>query len=111
MRKVNGNKRKRTRFTVDVDGMYYFGNQWQPCRIFDLNLEGAALLLKQFFVKGDMLKLKFSISDDKEQKVINAEVCNVNGPRIGIKFLDVDDFDKEFLTKVINEKSKRYNIS
>ncbi|MCG8572194.1 MAG: PilZ domain-containing protein [Spirochaetes bacterium] len=102
------NRRKNTRFSIDVDGYYYFGNQWEKCRVYDLNLEGAGLRLRQFFMKGDTIKIK--ISNNNEQMVLDATVANVNGPRIGIIFENLDEFDKEFLRSVINANSKRYKI-
>lgn len=102
------NRRRNSRFSIDIDGYYYFGDQWEKCRIYDLNLEGAGLRLKQFFIKGDTLKLKFGT--ETEQNVFNAVVVNVNGPRIGIQFDNIDEFDKEFLRTVINANSKRYKI-
>ena len=102
------NRRQHTRFSVDVDGFYYFGNQWEKCRIYDLNLEGAGLRLKQYFIKGDIIKLK--LDNGSEQNVFDAAVVNVNGPRIGIQFTDIDEFDRDFLRSLINAHSKRYKI-
>lgn len=102
------NKRKNTRFPVDVEGYYYFGEKWVKCKIYDLNLDGAGLRLNQFFVKDDIIKLKFGIDD--EIGTIDSAVVNVNGPRIGVQFINVDEFDHEFIRKVINHFSKRYKI-
>lgn len=107
------NRRKSARFTVDIDGYYYYGNKWQKCRIYDLNLEGAGLRLSQFFVKDDVIKLKIGdqTQTEGEQLVIDAIVANVNGPRIGVQFVNMDDFDRESLNKIINANAKKYKIS
>jgi hypothetical protein len=105
----NDNKRDKARFSVDIDGYYYYADRWQKARIYDLNLEGAGLRLSQFFVEGDIIKLKFGV--DSDSIVLDAEVMNVNGPRIGIKFVQIDDFDREFIQRVINTHSKRYKIT
>lgn len=108
MLKRSDNRRKNTRFSVDVDGSYYFGDKWTKCKIYDLNLHGAGLRLNQFFVKDDMIKLKFGIDD--EVFTIDSIVVNVNGPRIGVNFINLDEFDNEFIRKVINNYSKRFKI-
>lgn len=59
-------------------------------------------------MKGDTIKLKFGT--ETEQSVIDATVANVNGPRIGVQFVKIDEFDRDFLKKVINTNSKRYKI-
>lgn len=102
------NRRKKTRYSLDVDGFYYYGEKWVKCKIYDLNLEGAGLRLNQFFIKDDIIKLKFGI--DEELNIIDSIVVNVNGPRIGVHFINVDEFDKDFLRKVINEKSKSFKL-
>lgn len=102
------NRRKNTRFQIDVDGYYYTGGKWIKCKIYDLNLDGAGLSLRQFFVKDDPIKLKFGI--DAEESMFDTKVVNVNGPRIGVQFEGIDEFDKEFIRKVINFYSKRYKI-
>lgn len=109
MHRRSDNRRGKTRFSIDVDGYYYFNDQWQKCRIYDLNLEGAGLRLNQFFIKDDVIKLKFGF--EHEQNVFETIVANVNGPRIGVKFNGLDDFDREFIRKVINENSTRYKIN
>lgn len=104
----SGNRRKNTRFEVDVDGYYYYRDKWVKCKIYDLNLNGAGLRLNQIFVRDDIIKLKFGIKD--EINTFEAVVSNVNGPRIGIQFINLDDFDVSFLTQVINFHSKRFKI-
>ena len=96
------NKRKAARFAVDVDGYYFYANAWVKCRIYDLNIEGAGLRLKQFFMRNDVIKLK--IGEDGDFNIINSIVANVNGPRIGVQFVNLDEFDKEFIQRVINSK-------
>ncbi|HNZ26340.1 MAG TPA: PilZ domain-containing protein [Spirochaetota bacterium] len=103
------NRRKSARFTIDVDGFYYYANKWQKCRIYDLNLEGAGLRLSQFFVKDDIIKIKFE--NEFEEFVIDSIVANVNGPRIGIQFVNLDEFDKEFIQKIINSNSKKFKLN
>ena len=96
------NKRKAARFAVDVDGYYFYANDWVKCRIYDLNIEGAGLRLKQFFMRNDVIKLK--IGEDGDFNIIDSIVANVNGPRIGVQFVNLDEFDKEFIQRVINSK-------
>ncbi|OHD39713.1 MAG: hypothetical protein A2015_07450 [Spirochaetes bacterium GWF1_31_7] len=108
LNKRSDNRRKQTRFSVDVDGFYYYGGKWVKCKIYDLNLDGAGLRLNQFFVKDDIIKLKFGIDD--ELNSIDSVVVNVNGPRIGVHFVNVDEFDVDFLRRVINSLSKRFKI-
>jgi len=106
--KRKDNKRKDTRFALDIEGFYYFSNKWNKCKIYDLSIEGAGLRLNQFFVKDDIVKLKFG--PETEQFVVDARIVNINGPRVGIKFENVDEFDKEFIQKIINSNSRRYKI-
>jgi len=106
--KRKDNKRKNARFSVDIDGYYYYSNKWNKCRIYDLSIDGAGLRLNQFFVKDDIIKLKFG--SETEQFVVDARVININGPRIGIKFDNLDDFDREFVSKVISTFSRKYKM-
>jgi hypothetical protein len=106
--KRRDNKRKNTRFSLDIEGYYFFSNKWNKCKIYDLSLEGAGLRLNQFFMKDDIIRLKFG--SESEQFVVESKVVNINGPRIGILFENLDEFDKEFIQKVINNSSKRYKI-
>ena len=99
------NKRKAARFSVDVDGYYFYSNSWHKCRIYDLNVEGAGLRLNQFFIRNDVIKLK--IGEDGDFNIIDSIVANVNGPRIGVQFVNLDEFDKEFIQRTINNKLKQ----
>ncbi len=103
------NKRKATRFNTDLTAYYYFGNKWEKCKIYDLNIEGAGLRLSQFLIKGDPLKVR--IDTETDQAVFDASVVNVNGPRIGVIFQNISELDRDFLTKIINGYTKRYKIT
>lgn len=101
------NRRKNTRFELNIDGYYLYQDDWVKCKIYDLNIGGACLWLKQFFVIGDIIKVRFGLTET-EVNTFDTVVANVNGPRIGIKFINLDDFDLAFINKVINAKSKQF---
>lgn len=103
------NRRKITRFEVNIDGYYFYQDDWIKCKIYDLNINGACLWLKQFFVIGDIIKVRFGLTEN-ESNTFNTVVANVNGPRIGIKFANLDEFDRAFINKVISANSKYFKI-
>lgn len=105
----NSNRRKNTRFELNVDGHYFYQENWIKCKIYDLNINGACLWLKQSFVIGDIIKLRFG-ANETEVNVFDTVVANVNGPRIGIQFVNLDEFDRTFINKVISAKSKYFKI-
>ncbi len=109
MQRRNENKRKNSRFNTDITAYYYFGNKWEKCKIYDLNIDGAGIRLSQFMVKGDPLKIR--IDTETDQSIFDASVVNVNGPRIGVLFQSIDEVGKDFLTRIINGYSKRYKIT
>lgn len=101
-------KRKNTRFAIDIEGYYYFLFDWNKCRIYDLSIDGAGLRMNQSFVKDDMIKLKFG--SQSEQIVVDAKITNINGPRIGIKFENLFDFDYDRIFKIIGNNSKLHRL-
>ena len=101
------NRRRNARFSVDVDGFYFYMNEWHKCRIYDLNKEGAGLRLNQFFIKNDIIKLK--IGEEGDFNILDTVVANVNGTRIGVKFVNLDEYDIEFINRVINEQLQIQN--
>lgn len=94
----NLSKRRAARRKVDIDGFYNYADNWYPCKIYDLSVAGAGLKINQFFIAGDIIKLKVGLKDNF--RIIEALVANVDGPRIGVRF-DVDNIMKEFLQEVM----------
>lgn len=109
LRPKNSNRRKNTRFALNVDGHYFYQENWIKCKIYDLNINGACLWLKQSFVIGDIIKVRFGLAEG-EENTFDTVVANVNGPRIGIQFVGLDEFDRTFINKVISTKSKHFKI-
>ena len=90
--------RRSERSKVGIAGFYHYSSQWVPCTLYDLSLEGAGLKINQSLVKGDSLKLKFGLGDDK--KVVQATVANVDGTRVGVMFV-LDQPTQDFLKNII----------
>ncbi|OHD14090.1 MAG: hypothetical protein A2Z96_05755 [Spirochaetes bacterium GWB1_48_6] len=96
-------KRRAPRKKVDIDGFYNYADIWHPCKIYDLAVAGAGLKINQFFVAGDIIKLKIGYKENF--RVVEAIVANVDGPRIGVRF-DVDPVMKDFIQEVMNAYNK-----
>jgi len=71
--------------------------------IYDLSVMGAGMKLNQFFVAGDIIKLKIGLKEN--YRIIEAIVANVDGQRIGIRF-EVDPVMRDFIQEVMNHYNK-----
>jgi hypothetical protein len=96
-------KRRAPRTKVDIEGFYNYNDRWDPCMIYDLSVMGAGMKLNQFFVPGDIIKLKIGLKENF--RVIEAIVANVDGQRIGIRF-EVDPVMRDFIQEVMNHYNK-----
>lgn len=96
-------KRRAPRKKVDIDGYYNYADTWHSCKIYDLSVAGAGLKINQFFVAGDIIKLKVGYKEN--YRVVESIVANVDGSRIGVRF-DVDPVMKDFIQEVMNAYTK-----
>lgn len=104
-------RRKKPRFSINLDGYYKVDNEWEKCRFFDLNLEGAGLKINNTFRKDDVLEVKFDVDDKPDNDVVfKIIVVNNRDKRFGIKFINLNTSRLEFLKKIINAHSDRYKI-
>ncbi len=90
--------RVSARTKVTVEGFYSYSNQWVPCVVHDLSMEGAGLKINQILVPGDTLQLKFLLRSD--ERIIDATVANGNGTRTGVRFV-ADVATQAFLQALI----------
>lgn len=96
-------KRRAPRKRVDIEGFYNYSDQWYPCKIYDLAVAGAGLKLNQFFIVGDIIRLKIGLKDNF--RIVESIVANVDGQRIGVRF-DIDAVMKDFIQDVMNSYHK-----
>ncbi|NNM66894.1 MAG: PilZ domain-containing protein [Spirochaetales bacterium] len=99
--------RRAPRKKVDIEGWYNYSDNWYPCKIYDLSVSGAGLKINQFFISGDIIRLKFGVREDF--RIVEAIVVNANGTRIGVRF-DVDPTMKDFIQEVMSSYHKATNI-
>jgi len=91
-------QRDSRRVPVDIEASYSFSGKWYPCVLHDLTTGGAGLKINQFFVVGDTIRMRLTLEGDERE--LAAEVANVSGNRIGVKFL-TDPETVGFLKAVI----------
>jgi len=91
-------QRESRRTPVDMDASYSLSGKWYPCVLHDLTTAGAGLKINQFFLVGDLIQIRLAF--ENEEKVLEAEVANVNGNRIGVQFA-TDPTTAGFLKAVI----------
>jgi len=99
--------RNSARSKLNVEGFYNFSEHWFPCVFHDLSVEGAGIKINQTFVPGDLIRLKLVFRGAESS--FEATVANVNGTRIGVKFL-VDSATQEFLKNLIQANQRPVNF-
>ena len=91
-------QRESRRTPVDIEASYSFSGKWYPCVLHDLTTGGAGLKINQFFLVGDVIQIRLAF--EGQQRVLEAEVANVSGNRIGVKFA-TDSTTSGFLKAVV----------
>lgn len=103
--KVN-NKRRTMRYKLrSAENLKLFyslnnNNTYYPCEIYDFSKEGAGLRLSQYIEVDDVIYL--FIQDNSEQFKFKSLVVNSSGLRVGVSFLDLDEFQVTLIDDVIN---------
>jgi c-di-GMP-binding flagellar brake protein YcgR len=107
------NRRKFIRAAVNMNVSYSVSkirirnkleDDWVDCELYDISLSGLSLRVKQCLVKNELIKIKIII--DKNRYIYNAQIKNVNGQRVGVKYLDITDSNKRSINTIINNELK-----
>lgn len=101
-------QRKFPRFKYNNNGFYYYNSIWEPCHIFDLNLEGIGISLKENIEIKTEISVKIILND--EEKIFISEIVYCKNNRAGLIFKKIKKEDLVFLKKVINIHSDRFKI-
>ena len=97
------NRRKRTRFTINIEALYLSISRrsnadWMRCTIYNFNYVGVGIRSNQVLVVNDKLLLK--IGGNAEANTFEMIVVGVNGQKIGLKFLRINENQEKLLTKL-----------
>ena len=96
------NRRKYSRAVVNVEADYSiskrrlknkYEDDWVNCELYDISQNGLSLRVKQILVKDEPIKIR--ITFEKKMYIFDALIMNVNGQRIGVKYYDLKDSNKE----------------
>jgi len=101
-------KRKKPRFYVNLDALYFYDNGWDSCFIYDINLEGAGLTSNQNFQNNELIKLKLVYKTD--EIIINSSIVYSKNFKTGLVFPNITDDAVLFIKKLINYKTERFKI-
>lgn len=73
---------------------------WIKCDLYDINENGLGLKINQTMLPGDYIKIK--IETLKDELIVDAVINNVNGQRIGAKFINMNISQNYFLSRTIS---------
>ena len=102
-------KRKSKRMKIKVNLSYLINKKiinkdysinWIKCDLYDISESGISLKINQTMLPGDNIKLK--IVTIKDEQIVDAVINNVNGQRIGAKFINMNISLNYFLSRTIS---------
>ena len=108
------NRRKQIRAIVNANVLYSVSkirirnkpeNDWIGCELYDISQNGLSLRVKKCLVKNELIKIK--ILAEKKKYIYNAVIMNVNGQRIGVKYINISDEHKNCIKILINNELKK----
>jgi c-di-GMP-binding flagellar brake protein YcgR len=109
MEKPGGNFRY-ARVPVNIEADYEFKGIKGKCSIVDISEGGMKIQVKQVFVPGDMIRIKFPIVH--EGKVINIDaycvVRNSAGNEIGVEFDELSNENRRLLVTYVENLLLRH---
>jgi len=98
-----------TRIGVNIKAIYSYKGCDGEGTIVDISTGGLAMEVKQIFVPGDLLRIRFRLEGVSAQEVdIWGIVRSVNGTLLGIKFEEVSNENLEkidqYVTSLLSQK-------
>ncbi|MBN2545486.1 MAG: PilZ domain-containing protein [Spirochaetes bacterium] len=101
-------QRKKPRFLINIEGSYFYHENWEQCYVIDINLDGAGLNTNHNFQNNEIIQLKIILNS--EEIILNCEVMNSKNFKTGVKFNDINPEQIIFIKKIINAKTDRFKI-
>jgi hypothetical protein len=112
-----GDRRKAKRQTAGWEGRYrvvdesrehvhYAGDDFQPCVLTDLSMEGAGILPHGEIAVGDRIELDLPLGAVTRASIqVRGEVRHASvdddAPRAGLEFVDVGDLERALLLRLL----------
>lgn len=93
---------------MDLDAHYCHegtADDWTRCLVYNINLEGIGIKLNQAIAISDRLRVR--LESRGETRKFQTVVVGVNGQRISLCFVDVDEDSRAFLQGVIHHHTGR----
>ena len=107
---------KRTHFRKSVETEAWLadvlGNTWNPVRLMDISIGGAAIILEEELHTGATRMLRFSLPGSTERLVFAARIayCTKHtflaGYRVGVEFIRRDGHAVAVIEKFIQDSAK-----
>ena len=96
-RRKGGERRQELRIGVDADIGWTIDGTPMSGRLTDMSMAGCFVLAPGLFSDGDTVRLYFPHSDGSSVEILSEIKNHVPEIGFGVKFLDLNDFQKEFL--------------
>ncbi len=105
------NRRKQIRASININVSYStskirvrnkLDDCWINCELYDISESGLSLRVKQCLVLNEPIKIKIMI--EKKRYIYNALIKNVNAQRIGVKYLELGDGQKDSIKTLITNE-------
>ncbi len=98
-----------TRISVTIPTIYSYKGCEGRGNIVNISTGGLAMEVKQTFVEGDLLRIRFRLPEVSSEEIdVWGIVCSVNGPILGIKFDEVSNENRrridDYVTLLLGEK-------
>jgi hypothetical protein len=102
-------KRKLKRMKIKINISYLINKKiinkdysinWIKCDLYDISENGIGLKINQTMLPGDYIKIK--VETLKDEQIVDALINNVNGQRIGAKFINMNISQNYFLSRTIS---------
>ncbi|MGZ5781213.1 MAG: PilZ domain-containing protein [Burkholderiaceae bacterium] len=107
-------KRAHFRKSIETEAWLadVLGNTWNPVRLMDISIGGAAIILEEELHPGATRMLRFSLPDSTERLVFTARIAHCTkhtflaGYRVGVEFIRRDAHAVAAIEKFIKDSAK-----
>ncbi len=98
-----------TRVEINIPARYTYKDCEGTGTIVDISTGGIAMEVKQIFVPGDLLRVRFRIEEVSATEIdVWVIVCSVSGTTIGCKFDEISQENREkidrFVTRLLQAR-------
>lgn len=102
-------QRRLGRLRAKIAGEYRFADRqnWLPCTVLDISIEGFSLEGKESFYKGDKISVKIPFPD--RLIFLNAEVTNLSGKKAGCKIVAANENEFAGIQLILDKSLKTLN--